>query len=156
MGNDEDIQEKLESMRKLCATRPVRYSDLDHLKKGSTKFLQENAYSLDEIAEALNLNLRDVENNLKGTGFELDNRKISPFEANLPENIGDIVKIKIPSWDGDVKNLIIEAQVVQCIPQGGGCGLSVILIEDVEFEIPLYGKSKKGDEIVVPLEWLLK
>lgn len=143
-------------MLKLCETRPLKYSDLDHLKKGSTKFLHEAGYSAEEIAAVLDLVLRDVENNLKGTGFEMDYRKISPFEDKLPENIGDMIIIKVPSW-GDVgETLTFKAKVIQCIPRGGGCGISVIPLEDTKFEIPLFGAVKKGKEIVVPLEWYIK
>jgi hypothetical protein len=150
------MQEDIEHMRQLCKTRPVRYSDLDHLKKGSTAFLHENGYSNTQIAEALDLNERDVENNLKGTGFLLDFKKTAPFEDKLPANIGDSVLIHVPSWDSENQDRSFRATVVQCIPQGGGCGLSVILLEDTDFEIPLYGKGTKGNEIVVPLDWFLK
>lgn len=143
-------------MRQLCKTRPVKYSDLDHLKKGSTKFLYEAGYSLEDISVALDLNLRDVENNLKGTGFELDYRKISQFEDRLPANIGNIITVKVPSWGNEGEELTLKAKVIQCIPRGGGCGLSVTLLENTKFEIPLFGAKKKGDEIVVPLEWYVK
>ncbi|WP_406670100.1 hypothetical protein V7O67_12055 [Methanolobus sp. ZRKC4] len=140
----------------MCKTRPLKYSDLDYLKKGSTKFLYESGYSLEDISDALDLNRRDVENNLKGTGFELDYRKISQFEDSLPANIGNIITIKVPSWGNEGEELTFRAKVIQCIPRGRGCGLSVILLEDTKFEIPLFGAKKKDDEIVVPLEWYVK
>ncbi|WP_340820590.1 hypothetical protein [Methanolobus sp. WCC4] len=151
----DDGEVRLGLMRELCRTRPLKYSDLDHLKKGSTKFLHENGYSLEGIAEALELGLRDVENNLKGTGYELDYRKIAPFEDKLPDNIGDVITIKVPTWGKEDVDASFKAKVRQCIPRGGGCGLSVILLEDAGVEIPLFGKCKKGDEIVVPLEWYI-
>lgn len=150
------MDDKIKIMRNLCRTRPLIYSDLDHLKKGSTKFLCEAGYPLDAICKALNLSMHDVQNNLRPSGYELDYRKIIPFENILPEHIGDSVTIRVPSWGNDPGNLIFQARVVQCIPRGGGCGLSVILLEETEFEIPLYGKGKKGDEIVVPAEWILR
>lgn len=126
------------------------------MKKGSTAFLHDSGYSDCQIAEALGLNEKDVENNLKGTGFPLDYKRIAPFEDNLPSNIGDIVTVSVPSWDGTGQELSFRAKVVQCIPQGGGCGLSVVLLENTDFEIPLYGKGKKDEEIVVPLDWIVK
>ncbi len=156
MDKEVNGKSKLESMRQLCETRPVKYSDLDHLKKGSTKFLYESGYSLEDISVALDLNCRDVENNLKGTGFELDYRKISQFENRLPDNIGSIITIKVPSWGNEGEELTLNAKVIQCIPRGGSCGLSVTLLEDAKFEIPLFGSKKKGDEIVVPLEWYVR
>jgi len=50
----------------LCRKRPVIYSDLDYLKKGSTGFLHELGYSKENIALALDQGVREVENNLKG------------------------------------------------------------------------------------------
>nr|WP_319506767.1 hypothetical protein [uncultured Methanolobus sp.] len=143
-------------MRQLCKTRPLKYSDLDHLKKGSTEFLHQSGYSMEEIADALDLSVRDIANNLKGTGFTLDYKKISPFEDLLPDNIGDTITIKVPSWGNEDEELLFKAMVVQCIPRGGGCGLSIVLLEDTKFEIPLFGAKKKGDEIVVPLDWYVR
>ncbi|WP_394698017.1 hypothetical protein [uncultured Methanolobus sp.] len=140
----------------MCKTRPLKYSDLDHLKKGSTEFLHQSGYSMEEIADALDLSVRDIANNLKGTGFTLDYKKISPFEDLLPDNIGDTITIKVPSWGNEDEELLFKAMVVQCIPRGGGCGLSIVLLEDTKFEIPLFGAKKKGDEIVVPLDWYVR
>ncbi|SFM83357.1 hypothetical protein [Methanolobus profundi] len=146
---------QLEQMRKLCETRPLEYSDLDHLKKGSAMFLHKAGYSVEDIADALDLGIRDIENDLKGTGFPLDKKKISPFLDRLPANIGDVITISVPSW-GNANDTSFKAKVMYCIPRGGGCGLSVILLEDVNVEIPLFGICKNGDEIVVPLEWYLR
>ncbi len=143
-------------MRQLCKTRPLKYSDLDHLKKGSTEFLHQSGYSIEEIADALDLSVRDIANNLKGTGFTLDYKKISPYEDLLPDNIGDTITIKVPSWGNEDEELLFKAMVVQCIPRGGGCGISIVLLEDTKFEIPLFGAKKKGDEIVVPLDWYVR
>ncbi|WMW21174.1 hypothetical protein RE476_07070 [Methanolobus mangrovi] len=151
-----NIGDKLEQMRQLCKTRPLKYSDLDHLNKGSTEFLHQAGYSIEEIADALDLSVRDVANNLKGTGFTLDYKKISKFEDNLPDNMGDTITIKVPSWGNEDEELYFKAMVIQCIPRGGGCGLSIVLLEDTKFEIPLFGAKKKGDEIVVPLDWYVR
>ncbi|MDK2826858.1 MAG: uncharacterized protein PWQ63_1152 [Methanolobus sp.] len=150
------MQEDIGHMRKLCKTRPLRYSDLDYLKKGSTAFLNENGYSNAQIAEALDLDERDVENNLKGTGFALDYKKISPFEDKIPSNIGDTIVICVPSWGNETQDHNIKATVLHCVPRGNSCGLSVSLLEDANFEIPLYGKARKGSEIVVPVDWVSK
>jgi hypothetical protein len=72
------VQEAME----LCRKRPVIYSDPDHLKKGSTGFLHVLCYSKEDIALALDLELREVENNLKGTGLELDMGKILKFKPS--------------------------------------------------------------------------
>ena len=150
------MQEDKEHIKKLCKTRPLRFSDLDYLKKGSTAFLHEKGYSNASIAEALDLDEKDVENNLKGTGFALDRKKISPFEDKLPSNIGDIVVIRVPSWGSETQDHDIKATALQCVPRGNSCGLSVSLLEDANFEIPLYGKARKGSEIVVPVDWVSK
>jgi hypothetical protein len=134
----------------------LKYSDLDHLKKGSTEFLHQSGYSVGEIADALDLSVRDIANNLKGTGFTLDYKKISPYEDLLPDNIGDTITIKVPSWGNENEELLFKAMVIQCIPRGGGCGISIVLLEDTKFEIPLFGAKKKGDEIVVPLDWYVR
>ncbi|WP_292469804.1 hypothetical protein [Methanolobus sp.] len=143
-------------MRQLCKTRPLKYSDLDHLKKGSTEFLHQAGYSIEEIADALDMGVRDIGNNLKGTGFALDYKRISKFEDSLPDSIGDTITINVPSWGNEGEELCFKAKVIQCIPRGGGCGLSVVLLEDTKFEIPLFGAKKNGDEIVVPLEWYVR
>ncbi|WMW25767.1 hypothetical protein RE474_03345 [Methanolobus sediminis] len=150
------MQEDIEHMRQLCKTRPLRYSDLDYLKKGSTAFLHEEGYSNVRIAEALDLDERDVENNLKGTGFAFDYKKIAPFEDRVPSNIGDTVVIRVPSWGNETQDHRTKATVLQCVPRGNSCGLSVSLLEDANFEIPLYGKARKGSEIVVPVDWVSK
>lgn len=144
---------KIQEIRDLCSTRPVIYSDLDYLKKGSTGFLHELGYSNEEIAAALDIDLTDVENNLKGTGSALDIRKISKFSDELPSNIGDVINIRIPSFRADDLPVIACACVVQCIPRGDKCGLVVQLLEDVETGYPLFGNKKEGDEAVIPLEW---
>ena len=156
MDREANVKDKLEQMRQLCKTRPLKYSDLDHLKKGSTEFLHQSGYSIEEIADALDLSVRDIGNNLKGTGFALDYKKISLFEDSLPDNIGDTIIIKVPSWGDESEYHLFKAKVVQFIPHGSGCGLSVVLLEDTTFEIPLFGAKKKGDEIVVPLDWYVR
>jgi hypothetical protein len=150
------MQEDIEHMRQLCKTRPLRYSDLDYLKKGSTAFLHEKGYSKASIAEALDLDERDVENNLKGTGFALDLKKIVRFENKIPSNMGDTVAICVPSWGNETQDHMIKAIVLHCVPRGNSCGLSVSLLEDADFEIPLYGKARKGSEIVIPIDWVSK
>lgn len=148
------MKEDIEYMGKLCKTRPISYSDLDYLKKGSTAFLHENGYSTSQIAQALDLDERDVENNLKGTGFALDYKKIAQFEDKMPSNIGDTIVICVPSFGSENQVHCIKATVLQCVPRGNSCGLSVSLLENVDFEIPLYGKARKGTEIVVPADWV--
>ncbi|MDW7732274.1 MAG: hypothetical protein SCH66_07580 [Methanolobus sp.] len=143
-------------MRELCRTRPVICSDLDHLKKGSTGFLHDQGYSKEEIAAALELDVAEVESNLKGTGFALDLRKTSKFSDVLPTNIGDVISIRIPSFRPDDKPVVASARVLQCILRGEGCGLVVELLEDVETAYPMFGNKKKGEEAVVPLEWYVR
>ncbi|WP_406658069.1 hypothetical protein V7O62_05830 [Methanolobus sp. ZRKC2] len=154
MADDIDNM-KIEKMRELCRMRPLIYSDLDHLKKGSTGFLHNKGYSSREIAIALELDLREVESNLKGTGFALDFRKISKYSDDLPDNIGDVIKIRIPSFRPDDIPVIASVRVIQCIPGNGSCGLVVKLLEDVDTVYPMFGKKKEGDEAVVPLEWYI-
>ena len=147
---------KIQQMRELCRTRPVIYSDLDHLKKGSTGFLHEQGYSNEEIADALDLDLSDVENNLKGTGSALDLRKASKFSEDLPSNIGDVISIRIPSFRPEDSPVVATVRVVQCILKAGGCGLVVELLEDVETGYPMFGSKKRGEEAVIPLEWYIR
>ncbi|MDK2832972.1 MAG: hypothetical protein PWR29_734 [Methanolobus sp.] len=139
--------------RELCRTRPLIYSDLDHLKKGSTGFLHGLGFTDEEIALALDLEPREVENNLKGTGFELDLKRILRFSDKLPQNIGDIITICAPSWLQDGACTTTKAIVIQCIPKGEKCGLLVELLEDTDPELPVLGGKRKGEEIVVPLDW---
>ncbi len=155
-NEDHDERSAHEHMRDLCSTRPVVYSDIDHLKKGSTMFLYEAGYPMNDIADALGLEVKEVEKNLKGTGFALDKRKISRFEASLPSNIGDIITIKVPHWADNSEGISLRARVIQCVPRIGSCGLSVELLEDVDSGIPFYGQKKKGEEIVIPLDWYEK
>ncbi|MDN5310045.1 MAG: hypothetical protein PWP14_1439 [Methanolobus sp.] len=141
--------------RELCRTRPLIYSDLDHLKKGSTGFLHGLGFTNEEIALALDLELREVESNLKGAGFELDLKKILRFKNSLPSKIGDVINIRAPVWLQDDACSTTSAIVIQCIPKGEKCGLLVELLEDTGPGIPVLGGKKKGEEIVVPLDWYL-
>jgi hypothetical protein len=137
----------------LCRKRPVIYSDLDHLKKGSTGFLHELGYSKEDIALALDPEVREVKNNLKGTGFELDMGKILKFKDRLPSNIGDVIAIHIPPLLKDGMHVDLKGSVIQCILKGEKCGLLVELLEDVVSEVPTLAGKMKGEEITVPLEW---
>lgn len=141
--------------RELCSARPLIYSDQDHLKKGSTGFLHGLGFTNEEIALALDLELREVESNLKGAGFELDLKKILRFKNSLPSNIGDVINIRAPVWLHDNACATTRVIVIQCIPKGEKCGLLVELLEDTGPEIPVLGGKKKGEEIVVPLDWYL-
>lgn len=158
MLHDEDTAEDRSSVlraRELCRTRPLIYSDLDHLKKGSTGFLHGLGFTNEEIALALDLELREVESNLKGAGFELDLKKILRFKNSLPSNIGDIINVRAPVWLQDDACSATRAIVIQCIPKGEKCGLLVELLEDTGPEIHVLGGKRKGEEIVVPLDWYL-
>lgn len=146
----------IEKMRELCRTRPVIYSDLDHLKKGSTGFLHDNGYSKEEIAAALELDVTEVGSNLKRTGFALDFQKTSRFSDVLPTNIGDVICIRIPSFRPDTRPVVASARVLQCILRGESFGLLVELLEDVETDYPMFGNKKVGEEAVVPLEWYVR
>lgn len=106
-------------------------------------FLHEAGYSVEEIVVALDMDTKDVEKNIEGTGFALDYKRISLFEGELPRDIGDTITIKIPSWSNRDEEQTFMAKVVQCVPGGSNCGLSVILLEDSNFEIPLFGSKKK-------------
>lgn len=145
--------EILKNLRELCRTRPIIYSNLDYLKKGSTKFLHDLGYTNEEIASALDLKVREVESNLSGTGFELDYKKIKIFEEQLPERIGDTIRIHAPGWDDDDEGVYTEVIVKQCMPKDDTCGLVVELQKDTDFKLPFVGTKKKGEEIVIPLSW---
>ncbi|QLC49331.1 hypothetical protein HWN40_03160 [Methanolobus zinderi] len=152
MANEFD-SEKIEKMKEMCRTRPVLYSDLDHMKKGSTGFLYEQGYSNEEIAAALELDLHEVENNLEGTGYPLELRKVEKFKDMLPPNIGDVIKIRIPEWGSKGAPVETKASVVQYILKGESCGLIVQLLEDVDTGYPIMAEKKKNDEAVIPLDW---
>lgn len=156
MPLDEDRAEDRPAVlraRELCRTRPLIYSDLDHLKKGSTGFLHGLGFTDEEIALALDLESREVENNLKGTGLEADLKRILRFSDKLPPNIGDIITIRVPSWLQDGACTTTMVMVIQCIPKGEKCGLLVELMEGTGPELPVLGGKGKGEEIVVPLDW---
>lgn len=156
MTADEVNVSTVEKMRELCMTRPVIYSDQDHLKKGSTAFLHDRGYSDEEIAAALSLDLREVEANLKGTGFVLDLRKVERFRNAIPSNIGDIISIRIPALNPGDRPVLACVRVVQYILRGDSCGLVVELQEDIETDYPLFGSKKRDDEAVIPLEWYVR
>ncbi|MBN2109863.1 MAG: hypothetical protein JW705_02085 [Methanosarcinaceae archaeon] len=153
---DETDSLKIEKMRELCRKRPVIYSDLDHLKKGSTGFLHEQGYSNEEIAAAMELDVEEVRNNLKGTGFALDLQKISKFSEYLPVSIGDVISIRIPSFCQDDVPVAASVRVVQCILRGENCGLVVEVLEDVQTGYPMFGNRKKGEEAVILLDWCVR
>jgi hypothetical protein len=94
-----------------------------------------------------------VDNNLKGTGFELDMGKILKFKDRLPSNIGDVIFILIPPLLKDGMHVCLKGRIIQCIPKGEKCGLLVELLEDVVSEVPTLAGKMKGEEIVIPLEW---
>ena len=153
MTSEEYESERSKHMRELCKIRPVIYSDLDYLKKGSTKFLHDLGYTNEEIAAALDLKVREVENNLSGTGFDLDYKKIKKFEDQLPERIGDTIRIHAPGWGSDDEGVTTEVTVKQCIPKNDTCGLIVEIQKDTDFKLLFVGSKKKGEEIVIPLNW---
>ncbi len=150
---DEYDSERIEKMKELCSKRPVLYSDLDHMKKGSTGFLHDQGYSNEEIAIALELDLQEVESNLEGTGYPLELRKVEKFRDRLPSNIGDAIKVKIPAWGAQDGPVETKAIVLQYILKGESCGLIVQLLEDVDTGYPIMAEKKKGDEAVIPLDW---
>ena len=153
MTSEKSESEKSKKMIELCKTRPIIYSDLDYLKKGSTKFLHDLGHTNEEIAATLDLKVREVENNLSGTGFDLDYKKIKKFEDQLPERIGDTIRIHAPAWDNDDEGVTTEVTVKQCIPKNDTCGLIVEIQKDTDFKLPFVGSKKKGEEIVIPLSW---
>ncbi len=150
---DKFDSERIEKIKELCRTRPVLYSDLDHMKKGSTGFLHERGYSNEEIAIALELDLHEVESNLEGTGFPLELNKVEKFRGRLPSNIGDAIKVRIPAWGAQDGPVETKAIVLQYILKGESCGLIVQLLENVDTNYPIVAEKKKGDEAVIPLDW---